>query len=335
LNARILPASEDHIELAARGLHAGKLVAFPTETVYGLGADAGSREAVAAIYRVKGRPSYHPLIVHVSGPEQARRLAQWTETAQRLAAEFWPGPLTLILNRLERAPAWACAGQATIGLRAPAHPVAIALLQAFERLGGLGVAGPSANRFGRVSPTCAAHVVDDLADETPLVLDGGDCEVGLESTIVDLSRGEPALLRPGGIDAANIEAVLGQPLRRGGKGAPRVSGTLAAHYAPRTPVELLAPGAIGARLKELAGRGLQVAVWSTVRPGESAGQWSGHWERAPSDPAGFAHALYASLRRLDRGGFDRLLIERPPETGEWAAVADRLRRAAVGAAAPD
>lgn len=331
MKATVLPADEAAIELAARALHAGRLLAFPTETVYGLGADAASREAVAAIYRVKGRPTNHPLIVHVTGAEQAKRLAIWNAAAERLASAFWPGPLTLILNRLERAPAWACAGQPTIGLRAPAHPVARALLQAFERLGGIGVAAPSANRFGRVSPTRAEHVLDDLGDETPMVLDGGACEVGLESTIVDLSRGAPALLRPGGIEAARIESVLGEALRRPGVSAPRVSGTLAAHYAPRTPVELLAAEALDERLAELSARGLRVAVWSRDRHG-LAGV---HWESASDDPQQLARQLYGTLRRLDRAGFDRLLIERPPETGAWAAVADRLRRAAVGAPAPD
>jgi L-threonylcarbamoyladenylate synthase len=331
LKERVFEADETSVELAAHALQLGQLVAFPTETVYGLGADAGSREAVAAIYRVKGRPTNHPLIVHVTGAEQAKRLAAWNETADRLAAAFWPGPLTLILNRLERAPGWACAGQATIGLRSPAHPVARALLQAFEGLGGLGVAAPSANRFGRVSPTRAEHVVDDLGDETPLVLDGGPCEVGVESTIVDLSRGSPALLRPGGVSAARIEPVLGQPLRRPGAAAPRVSGTLAAHYAPRTLVELLTAEAIDSRLAALRVRGLRVAVWSRTRPRAN----SEHWERVPDEPGQFARLLYDTLRRLDRTGFDRLLIERLPDEGEWAAVNDRLRRAAAGAPAPD
>lgn len=329
------PADASAIAAAAAELAVGRLVAFPTETVYGLGADAGSREAVAGIYRLKGRPVDHPLIVHVTGATQARRWAQWTDVAQRLADAFWPGPLTLILKRLPEAPAWACGGQDTIGLRAPSHPVARALLQAFERLGGLGVAAPSANRFGRVSPTRASHVIDDLGGDAPLVLDGGACEVGVESTIVDLSRGMPVLLRPGGVAAGQIEDVLGEPLQMPDSTAPRASGTLAAHYAPDTSVELLAAPALTDRVAVLVGRGLRVAAWSRERPGRG----EAHWEPTDSDPGLLAQQLYDTLRRLDRAGFDRLLIERPLESGDragnWAAVVDRLRRAAAGAAADD
>jgi len=325
------PADAAAIESAAAALAAGRLVAFPTETVYGLGADAASADAVAAIYRLKGRPPDHPLIVHVTGAGQARRWARWSDAAQRLAEAFWPGPLTLILERLADVPAWACGGQPSIGLRAPAHPVARALLLAFERRGGMGVAAPSANRFGRVSPTRAAHVIDDLGADAPMVLDGGACEVGLESTIVDLSRGRPVLLRPGGLAAARIEAVLGQTLASADAAAPRASGTLAAHYAPRTPLELLAADEIAARVRAIAARGVMAVVWSRQRPGcGEAG-----WEPAAADPETFARALYDTLRRLDGAGFDRILVERPPESGEWAAAADRLRRAAAGAPAPD
>ena len=330
-----LPADASAIAAAAAELAAGRLVAFPTETVYGLGADAGSREAVAGIYRLKGRPVDHPLIVHVTGARQARRWAQWPDLAQRLADAFWPGPLTLILKRLPEAPAWACGGQDTIGLRAPSHPVARALLLAFERLGGLGVAAPSANRFGRVSPTRASHVIDDLGGDAPLVLDGGACEVGVESTIVDLSRGMPVLLRPGGIAGGQIEEVLGEPLRMPDSAAPRASGTLAAHYAPDTSVELLAAPALIERVAALAARGLRVAAWSRERPGRG----EAHWEQMGCDSDRLARQLYDTLRRLDRAGFDRLLIERPPESGDaagdWAAVVDRLRRAAAGAAADE
>lgn len=325
------PADDAAIETAAAELAAGRLVVFPTETVYGLGADAASAEAVAAIYRLKGRPPDHPLIVHVSGAGQARRWARWSEAAQRLAEAFWPGPLTLILERLPGAPSWACGGQASIGLRAPAHPVARALLQAFERLGGMGVAAPSANRFGRVSPTRASHVIDDLGAEAPLVLDGGPCEVGLESTIVDLTRDRPVLLRPGGLASASIEAVLGQTLAPADADAPRASGTLAAHYAPRTPLELLASDRIEARLRELARRGVRAAAWTRSRP--DCGEV--RWEPAPTRPERFAHELYHTIRRLDREGFERILIELPPEAGDWAATLDRLRRAAAGAPAPD
>ncbi|MFA7665904.1 MAG: L-threonylcarbamoyladenylate synthase [Burkholderiaceae bacterium] len=335
-------ADEAGIAEAARALLAGRLVVFPTETVYGLGADAASAEAIAAVYRLKGRPAGHPLIVHVSGARQARRWAVWSDLAERLTAAFWPGPLTLILPRLPGAPAWACGEQATIGLRAPAHPVAQTLLQAFEAGGGLGVAAPSANRFGRVSPTRASHAIDDLGDEAPLVLDGGSCDLGLESTIIDLSRGGPALLRPGGLDAARIEAVLGMPLAGAGSDAPRASGTLAAHYAPRTPMELLAADRIEPRLAVLAARGRRSVVWSRLRPGLAAQSGPADpagpavvWERAPDDVADYAHCLYDSLRRLDSLGLDRIVVERPPDEPAWAAVADRLARAAAGAPAQD
>lgn len=326
-----LAADSAGIRAAAEALHAGRLVAFPTETVYGLGADAASADAVAAIYRLKGRPADHPLIVHVSAAARARRWARWSATAQVLADAFWPGPLTMILPRLPDAPAWACGGQPSIGLRVPSHPVAQALLVEFERLGGLGVAAPSANRFGRVSPTRAAHVVDDLGDDAPMVLDGGAAEVGLESTIVDLSREQPALLRPGGLGVATIEAVLGVRLSAPGADAPRASGTLVAHYAPRTPIVLCAAAQIDERLAMLEARGLRCVVWSRTRPASSVAAW----EPASDDDRVFAHSLYDTLRRLDRAGFHRIVIEQPPGSVAWAAVSDRLNRAAVGAPAQD
>ena len=235
----LLPATPDSIERAADELIAGHLVAFPTETVYGLGADAANPEAVARIYQVKGRPRGHPLIVHVLDIDAACRWGVWSQSAERLARAFWPGPLTLILARRAQASAAACGGQPTIGLRAPAHPVSVALLRAFARRGGSAIAAPSANRFGRVSPTRAVHVLDDLGVDAPLVLDGGDCSVGLESTIVDLSRAAPALLRPGGLSRQAIEEVLGERLAEPDGAAPQVSGSLAAHYAPRTRLQLL------------------------------------------------------------------------------------------------
>jgi L-threonylcarbamoyladenylate synthase len=316
------------IELAAAELLAGRLVAFPTETVYGLGADAGSRDAVAAIYRLKGRPPDHPLIVHVSGVGQARRWAQWGALAQRLAEAFWPGPLTLILERLAQAPAWACGGQSTVGLRVPAHPVALALLRAVESLGGLGVAAPSANRFGRVSPTRASHVIDDLGEQAPLVLDAGACEVGVESTIVDLSRGIPVLLRPGGISADRIEQAIGERLRFADAAAPRASGTLAAHYAPRTPLERIDAQQMKARIAALSAAGLRVGAWSLARP--DAGET--RWVRLPADPVEAGHDLYDTLRSIDRLGLDRVIVECSPGGPDWAAVDDRLQRAEAGSA---
>jgi L-threonylcarbamoyladenylate synthase len=326
----VRPADPAAIEEAAARLARGELVAFPTETVYGLGADASSGPAVAAIYLVKGRPADHPLIVHVADAGQAQWWGELGEQGLALAQAFWPGPLTLIVRRRPEAPGYACGGEPTVGLRCPAHPVALALLQAFARLGGHGVAAPSANRFGRVSPTRATHVAADLeahaAGALSLVLDGGACTVGLESTIVDLSRGEPVLMRPGGVPADRIERALGCRLRPRDAQAPRASGTLAAHYAPRTPVELVDGDALAARVADLAGEGRRAAAWSRCRPG---GSGPAHWERAEDDPVLFARDLYDGLRRLDALGVDRILVERVPDGPAWEAVRDRLARAAA------
>ncbi len=322
---RIAPADPASVADAARRLAAGEVVAIPTETVYGLGADAGNAAAVAAIYRIKGRPADHPLIVHVLGLEQARWWGEFDAVGERLARAFWPGPLTLIVRRRAEAPAYACGGETTVGLRCPSHPVARALLAEFGRLGGHGIAAPSANRFGRVSPTRAEHVAADLGDDIALVLDGGACAVGVESTIVDLSRGRPVLLRPGGIDAARIAQVLGEmPAERDAQ-APRASGTLAAHYAPHTPVEVVAADAIVARLQALRGEA-GIGVWSRRRPQGAA---IAHWEPMPDSPAALEFALYDTLRRLDGLGLGRMLIEAAPQGRAWEAVRDRLARAAA------
>lgn len=331
--ARVLtvrPADAAAVDEAAQRLAAGELVAFPTETVYGLGADAACEAAVQAVYRVKGRPADHPLIVHVVDAGQAAWWGDLGEQGRALAAAFWPGPLTLIVRRHDGVPGFACGGEPTVGLRCPSHPVARALLQAFARLGGHGVAAPSANRFGRVSPTRARHVRDDLSAHAEgvlnLVLDGGPCAVGLESTIVDLSRGRPVLMRPGGLPAADIERVLGSALQPRDAAAPRASGTLAAHYAPRTPVELVDPAALERRIEVLAAGGLRVAAWCARRP---ASVRLAHWEPADTDPAGFARGLYEGLRRLDAQAFDRILVEQLPGDRAWDAVRDRLGRAAA------
>ncbi len=328
---RVLAASPESIAEAAAELAAGRLVVFPTETVYGLGADAANPDAVAQIYRLKGRPADHPLIVHVAHSHAARRWAHWNADTERLAKAFWPGPLTLILPRLEEACPAACGGQATIGIRVPAHPVALAMLGAFEMLGGSGVAAPSANRFGRVSPTRPQHVLDDLGVDAPLILDGGDCAVGLESTIVDLSRDQPALLRPGGLALIDIERVLGRELAAPDAQAPRVSGSLAAHYAPRTALELVDAQLIEARLRALGASGAGVAVWSRTRPHAPCAYW------APSsdDPEIFGHMLYVRLRELDGAGVQRIVVERPPANEAWRAINDRLSRAEVGAGLDD
>ena len=332
------------IDRAARHLRAGGLVALPTETVYGLGADASQREAVAAIYALKGRPPDHPLIVHVVDAAQAQRWGVLDTRAQRLIAAFWPGPLTLIVPRAPEAPPWACGGQDSIGLRCPSHPVARTLLDRFTQLGGSGVAAPSANRFGKVSPTTAQHVIDDLGDEAPLVLDGGPCEVGVESTIVDLTRERAALLRPGRVRRDEIEAALGEALADPDAHAPRASGTLAAHYSPRAAVELVAQAALPTRLKACAQAGESVGVWSAHSPLEpdvasmqpaplervaSHERPMQRWVQAPAQADDWEAALYAGLRELDRSGVTRILVVAPPDAPGWEAVRDRLSRAAA------
>jgi L-threonylcarbamoyladenylate synthase len=317
----------DDLARAVDLLRRGELVGIPTETVYGLGADAANPDAVAKIFALKGRPADHPLIVHVA-PEAP--LSDWAvdipEGARRLAAAFWPGPLTMILRKAARVPMAVTGGQDTVGLRCPSHPVAQALLRAFAREGSGAVAAPSANRFGHVSPTTAAHVRDEFGPAL-FVVDGGPCEVGLESTIVDLSRGEAVLLRPGAVTREDISRVLGQGPRDRDAAAPRASGTLVSHYAPRTPTELVDAARLPAALAEALGAGLRVAVLARCSQG---GFPARAWRHAPADPAGYGHDLYAALRELDGNGADRILVERPPSGADWEAVHDRLVRAAAG-----
>ncbi|EJM98252.1 L-threonylcarbamoyladenylate synthase [Herbaspirillum sp. YR522] len=319
------------IALAARQLEQGALVAFPTETVYGLGGDAENPAAIAAIYAAKGRPANHPVIVHVA-PEAD--IAYWAATvpveARQLIAAFWPGPLTLILKRAAHIPDAVAGGQDSVGLRCPAHPVAQALLREF-RGGKGGVAGPSANKFGHVSPTTAAHVREEFGQGagSPLayVLDGGQSEVGIESTIVDLSRIDthgPVLLRPGQISAAQIAAVLGVTPRLPDAGAPRASGTLDAHYAPHTPVVQVAAADLDDVLRRLAGKGRRVALIHR-RPGHGDVLAQ---RPMPAEANAYAHDLYAALRDMDHTGADLIVVEAPPTDTQWQGINDRLRRAA-------
>lgn len=319
------------LKQAAQRLAAGELVAFPTETVYGLGARADDDAAVARIFAAKGRPSDHPLIVHVPDVQAARAFAaDWPERAQRLCDAFWPGPLTVIVPRAPGRASAAAGGQATIGLRCPAHPVAHALLVEAAALGVPGVAGPSANRFGRVSPTLAAHVATEF-DPGLWVVDGGACEVGIESAIVDCSRDRAVLLRPGTLTRERIEAALGgEPLAARDRDAPRASGTLEAHYAPRAKVRLMEPPALRAALGVLGpatpGATPPVAVYSrTVGPLPA-----GIPGRAmPADAAAAAQALFSALRELDACGTPLIWIETPPADSAWDGVRDRLQRAAA------
>jgi len=308
----------DDVRLAADILRRGGLVGFPTETVYGLGADASSAQAVARLYAAKRRPADHPVIVHFAHAEAAFEWAREVpEGARQLAEKFWPGPLTLVLRRSGRAGDFVTGGQDTIGLRVPAHPVAQALLRAF----GGGIAAPSANRFGEVSPTSAAHVRRDLGQDADLVLDGGPSEVGIESTIVDLSGDGAVLLRPGRIARRELEAVLGAPVREKRGDSPRHSGGLERHYAPRTPARLVPTHELD---REIARLGHRVAVLAFSRPDERVE----YWLRMPREPLGYARRLYAALRELDEAGCGAILVEAPPDTPEWAGVRDRLERAA-------
>jgi len=318
--------SEREIEHAVVVLRAGGMVAFPTETVYGLGADASNPDAIRKLFAAKGRPHDHPLIVHVA---DAVQVANWardiSHAAHVLAKKFWPGPLTMILERAATVSDLVTGGQGTIALRVPSHPVAQSLLRKF----GGGVAAPSANRFGRVSATTAEHVRSEFGTEVDCVLDGGAADVGIESTIVDLSGARPALLRPGAITVLQLEAALGSPVASPAASSPRAPGTLARHYAPRTPLMVMEADLLLELAASLARQGKRVAVLarSASRPLLSGLQWIA----APPDAAAYAHDLYANLRALDAAGCDTMLAEAPPLAPEWAAIRDRLTRAAAGA----
>jgi L-threonylcarbamoyladenylate synthase len=328
------------VERAAALLRAGELVAFPTETVYGLGADATNPQALAKVFAAKGRPADHPLIVHLPADDHLERWARdIPDVAWELAEQFWPGPLTLILRRRPEVPDLVTGGQDTVGLRVPGHPLALDLLRAF----GGGIAAPSANRFGRISPTTALHVREELGDRVPLILDGGPCRVGIESTIVDLSRDRPAILRPGMVGADALALVLGQAVRAAesdraagpgsevGAGdaaaAPRVPGALAGHYAPATPLEIIPGELLAARLDLCRRAGIAVGVLARSAPLAVAASWL----TSAADPASYAHELYARLRELDHAKLGLILVEEVPAGAAWSAVRDRLTRAAGGA----
>lgn len=317
------------IERAVAALRRGELVAFPTETVYGLGADASSETAVRRIFAAKGRPADHPVIVHLGDRGMLRDWASdIPPAAQKLADRFWPGPLTLILPRAAHVLDAVTGGQPSVGLRMPDHPVALALLRAF----GGGIAAPSANRFGRISPTRAEHVQSELGDAVALVLDGGPSRVGVESTIVDLSRDQPTLLRPGHIAASALGEVLGRPLAMPStvSNTTRAPGTLASHYAPRTPLDIISVERLEETITSLRERGLRPGV--LARRDLQATHSDLHEIVLPEDAAGYARELYASLRELDQRGYDRIIVEAVPDGEAWLAVRDRLRRAAHRAA---
>lgn len=318
VNGRIRDASDSSaIADAATILRAGGLVAFPTETVYGLGASALDTNAVARLFVVKGRPASNPLIVHVAETAAARRLARdWPLIAETLAALFWPGPLTLILPKATHVPDRVTAGGPTVGLRVPAHPVALALLRASD----LAIAAPSANRSTEVSPTTAAHVVDSLGDAVDLILDGGPTTVGVESTVLDVTATPPRVLRPGMVTVTALREVLGDVQEGAIEGQPaRAPGLMDRHYAPRTPVVVVRSEALPATVGQedgllVRGRNTLAAAAVVVMP---------------CDVTEYAARLYAALRELDAAGVPRIVVEAPPATPEWAAIRDRLRRASM------
>ncbi len=312
------------IQHAAELLRQGKLVAIPTETVYGLGADASNPDAVVKIFKAKGRPADHPLIVHLA---YASQIQDWAErvpvAANLLAAAFWPGPLTMILPKKAWVPPVVTGGQNTVALRVPDNPVALWLLRVF----GGGIAAPSANRFGRISPTLAAHVADELGDAVDCILDGGPCSVGLESTIIDLTDVQPTILRPGRITRSQLEAVLQTPVALKSRHKIRAPGMLASHYAPNTPAFLCAAQDLPIRLHERQNQGERVGVLSFSS--ELADLPCAHPLRLPAQAEDYEAALYGALRELDQLQLDSILIEQPADMEEWAAVNDRLSKATV------
>ena len=300
---------------AAALLRAGGVVAFPTETVYGLGADAENDEAVRRVFRIKGRPADHPLIIHLADLSSIDRWAREVpDTALRLGERFWPGPLTIVLKRSSRVSDLVTGGLDTVAIRVPAHPQAQELLREF----GGGIAAPSANRFGRISPTCARHVREELGSLPDLILDGGDCLVGLESTIISLAGDRPTLLRPGGISVTELNEVAGvevvflrQPDR-----SQRAPGSHASHYAPLTPAFVVAVDDLPVVVRRQAGSGSNVAIlcFSETVPAACP---TAKCLLMPNEPVGYAHALYSALRLLDAAGYDKILIEAPPESEPW------------------
>ena len=313
------------IVAGAKALAAGRLVAFPTETVYGLGANALDPDAVAAIFAAKGRPTDHPLICHVASADAlAPLVAEVTPAARALAGAFWPGPLTLVMPRSRAVPDAVTGGRDTVAVRVPAHPVALALLRAFDGP----VAAPSANRFGRPSPTTAADVADELGDAVAVILDGGPCEIGIESTVVDLTTTPPQVLRPGRISAEQIAQVIGAPVDAHASGPARAPGMLESHYAPGARVEMLGEREVAARAAALGADGVHVAV---LAPGRIDGLPGAVLVLGPvGAPDDYAARLYAAFRRADAEGAEVILAVPPPAEGIGVAVRDRLQRASAG-----
>jgi L-threonylcarbamoyladenylate synthase len=320
---RVVRASQVEIDAAVQALRDGELVAFPTETVYGLGANAQNPAAVRKIFEAKGRPASHPVIVHLDSP---RYLHRWVrdvpESAMRLSERFWPGPLTLVLSRAANVHDVVTGGQDTIAVRVPSHPMAQQLLTAF----GGGIAAPSANRYGKLSPTRPEHVRDELGDAVRVILDGGECQIGLESTIVSCDSSGARLLRPGAITATQLRQVVGELSLGPGLDSPRVPGSTPAHYAPVTPMAIVPAGEIDAQAAALSAGGHRIAVLAQRLPLKAHKYVT--WINAGRRAEQYAQDLYANLRTLDKAGCQQILVQDVPRDERWDAVRDRLLRAA-------
>jgi L-threonylcarbamoyladenylate synthase len=321
---RVLRATQSELEAAVQALRNGEVVAFPTETVYGLGAHAGHPVGLRRVFELKGRPTSHPLIVHIDSP---RFLTRWARdvpvAAQRLAERFWPGPLTLVLPRAHNVHPLITGGQETIAVRVPAHPMAQQLLTAF----GGGIAAPSANRYGRISPTRAEHVRDEFGGDVPVILDGGDCKLGLESTIVSCLGEDVRLLRPGAITLSELRTVVGSVEIGGSAPSVRVPGNQGAHYAPQTPLSIVPTDELEQQVLDLTESGLRIAVLAMRPPLGTYRRVT--WINSGARPDAYAHELYAHLRTLDKAGCGRILVQAVPPEERWDAARDRLTRAAA------
>jgi len=327
---RIVRATQVEIETAVQALRDGELVAFPTETVYGLGANAQNPAAVRKIFEAKGRPETHPVIVHLDSP---RFLHRWVrevpEVATKLAERFWPGPMTMVFPKAPNVHDIVTGGQDTIAIRVPQHPMAQQLLTAF----GGGIAAPSANRYGRLSPTRAEHVRDELGETVKVILDGGECQIGLESTIVAFEGGNVRLLRPGAVTAGQIRQVATDLIIGAGLDSPRVPGSATAHYAPNTPMTIVPAGEIDAHAASASEGGRRVAVLAQRLPLKAHKYVT--WVNAGRRPEQYGHDLYANLRTLDKAGCQRILVQDVPEGERWEAIRDRLLRAASSVSESD
>ena len=327
---RIVRATQVEIEAAVQALRDGELVAFATETVYGLGANAQNPAAVAKIFEAKGRPPNHPVIVHLDSP---RFLHRWVrevpEVAMRLAERFWPGPFTMVMPRAANVHDVITGGQDTIAIRVPAHPMAQQLLTAF----GGGIAAPSANRYGRLSPTRAEHVREELGDAVRVILDGGECQIGLESTIVSFEGDGVRLLRPGSVTATQISAVVGELFSDDGRPLPRVPGSPPTHYAPTTHMTIVPAGEIDAQADAASSGGRRVAVLAQRLPLRAHKYAT--WINAGRRPENYGRDLYANLRTLDKAGCRRILVQAVPDGERWDAIRDRLVHAATSVAESD